>query len=316
MKKWLALAIVAFVALGVGVAKRDWIVRRLQHATGTRLVLGFAAPVPPAKLERARDVIQRRVLAPVRIDGDELVVDLDPDPSTARIVRELQHDLAHPARIELRAIDSDSPFMDRLGRHVGRDRSNGDIRDDADTPTGRYLRAPDRAHYVNEAWANRHGCHGDRLVGTGIYCTITGRESIEAYIAGDADRGIAGLGSDFVIPADRELVYGRDAGDWRTYYVTREGLPLDASAVADVASSDHSLRIDLTASGTAAVSRFGARGWVALVIDGEVRGTFEAASVEIGDDIMLPLGDDAEAIDAIWLATLPASLSVRDTSTF
>jgi hypothetical protein len=306
----LALAIVAFVALGVGVAKRDWLVRRFQHAAGTRVVLGFTGPVPPATLDRARELIERRVHAPVRVDGDELVVDLDPDPSTARVVRELEHDLATPVRAELRAIDAESPYMDRLWRVVGRTRDRGDIRADADTPTGQYLKCVDRARYVNEAWAQRHGCHGDRLVGSGIHCNITGRESIEAFLVGDADLGMTGLGVDFVVPADRELLYGRDDDGWRTYYVTRASLPLDASAVADVATSDHSqLRIDLTASGTAAVLQFGASGWLALVIDGEVRGTFAAADVEIVHDIQLPVGADLS--EAIWLGALPARLNVR-----
>jgi hypothetical protein len=317
VKKWLALAIVAFVGFGIVVAKRDWIVRRVQHAAGTRVVLGFAGPVPRATLDRARELIERRVHAPVRVDGDELVVDLDPDPSTARIVRELEHDLATPVKAELRAIDADSPYMDRLWRLVGRtrDKDRGDVRDDADTPTGRYIKCVDRARYVNEVWAQRHGCHGDRLVGTGIHCNVTGRESIEAFLVGDADLGMTGFGADFVVPADRELLYGRDDDGWRTYYVTRASLPLDASAVADVATSDRSqLRIDLSASGAAAVLQFGASGWLALVIDGEVRGTFAAADVEIVHDIQLPLGGDV--VDAIWLAALPARLNVRSKSSF
>jgi hypothetical protein len=307
--KWVAIAVVACALLGLGVAKRDWIIRRLQHAPATRVRLGFDHPAPPDVLERARQLVELRMLssASVRIDGGEIVVELEPDPLTRVHVRDLRDFLARPPRIELRVVDTDPAYVKRLVRKRGFD----------DLPISEkdgYLVAEDRDRRVNEAWAKRHGCTAKRQEYYGLHCTLTGRDAFEALVHGDDDIGVAPLPDDLAVPADRELLFSRLVDDrtWRTYLVETRALGLGARELGAVAHGrGRDVTVALTPEGASAIAGF-ASGTVAVVVDGEVRATAETATIAAQDRITLP----EDVSDTVELARFSEPLHLLGVSEF
>jgi len=281
--KWVWVAIAACALLAVGVAKRDWILRRIQHAPGTRVVLGFSNPVPPAAAERARELVADKLpsTARVEIDGEQIVIELDPDPLNQTFVRDLEALAAHPPHAAVRVLDAD-PHYARAG-----DNKLGV------TATGGYLTAADDyAHTVTQAWADQHGCHGKHVEYVGVWCHVTGRELLEMFVHGDAELGITP--ADVPLPPERELAYGKlQRSSWRTYLVSTRELVLEPTMFGGSGFSEH---------GRDAIAQFGGGGPLALVIDDEVRATL----------VTPELPPDPE----LGFVALPATLRVVEKSTY
>lgn len=331
--KWVVVAALVCAVLGVGVAKRDWLIRRFQHAPGTRLVMAFDAPVPAEALDRARELIagQLPLGASVRVDGDSVIAELDPDPLTASVVRDVEALLSRPPRVELRVVDVDSEYMKKLSH-----RSSSEVTIQAKTDgwkTGDtvyldvYLVAnDDLSRKVNEAWAARHGCTARREEHYGIHCTMTGRDQLEAFVHGDPDLGIDALPPELTIADDHELVFGRtDARVWRSYYVERAPLVLDGRTLAGATATEPkpghpAIALALTPTGAQQIARFAEHspsGRLAILVGGEVRGVVDLATIRAGDRITFAYENySADAETGLRIASLPARLRLTSKSTY
>jgi len=122
----------------------------------------------------------------------------------------------HGARVEVRRVDEDSPYMKKLFAHVGMDRTNA-ATDPAAIEAGIRADVDQWSHDTKTA----DGLPLERKTYTDYYLTGD-RAAIEKYLAA--------LGPEYAPPDDHIIAVGKLDNQWRTYYLGKPLLP-DAAIV-------------------------------------------------------------------------------------
>lgn len=216
------LALVVLIALGCN-SERD--LPRMQ------LAYGFDRTVESAVVDQAVELVRRRVgpFGSVARRGDEIVVDCELKLSSevGRMV------LPSPVKLDLRIEDNESPYLEKLVKHAGRDARATElgllvVNDLLD----RHIKAKDNGRYVNVAWAEKHGCTGKREPGRGVFCIVTGKQLLAAYVHGDAELFVEPLDTTLAVPEGHELAFDHQTKtDWRTRLLVRDAFTLDGKSV-------------------------------------------------------------------------------------
>ncbi len=326
LRLWHTVAIAA-----IAVAGGVWLGIR-ERKTTTRVVLGFDRPVGADVVTRAASLIRehvRWVPATVKPDGDRIAIDIDGDDPW-RLTEVESAVLVDRVRFEVRVLEDDALYMRDLSDHMRKDPRAAELGVSAEvdrTENGRderaeiFLVASDKGQYVNTAWAEKHGCDtSHRIEGTGVYCTVTGKERIEAYVFGDAEL-FSTPGDDYRPPIDHELLFEQTGTRWRTHYARRAPLELGSGDIADLArawddaAGSPAMAIDLRAGAgdeVQAATRSG--GQLAIVLDGKLRPARVMPDRGVTVRLQIALASDEEAHYeyAFALHELPARLKLVD----
>ncbi len=221
-----------------------------------RLVFELDRPVERVTLDATARLIQDRLRgteAGVKVEGDRVIVETD-------IANALEVQLAidpaqHRSRgLALRIVDYSPDYLPLLKAHL-RETSVGTLHITTGVDlVGTYLDVPNDAQYVNPAWAERHHCTGDRIVGTGVYCTVSARDRIAALLHGDEALFVPPLEPALAVPADRELVEDRHGLDSHFYVVERAPIVLAPAMIAGMTATKQFVTVALTEAGVAALA--------------------------------------------------------------
>jgi hypothetical protein len=196
----------------------------------------FDGPLSSQQLEQARQLVARRVrpFGIVRLVGEHVVVEVE----LANALDVPPMIMPGSATLDLRVEDPSSEYMRALARHVKGDAQLAKLDVGAITDvTDHYLMAMDGVEYVNEKFANRVRCEKkNRIVGTGFPCWVTGKLKLEAALHGDEDLFVEPLDASLAVPADREILLEEQSVErhrslWRTRFVKRDRIALDARAI-------------------------------------------------------------------------------------
>jgi preprotein translocase subunit SecD len=311
----LVLACLAVVAIVVGVIRGSDAQPGPSH--GVRLVYGIDladAPDRAAALANAVDVIRERVdekglaVSVVAKDGERIEVEL-PTTDDETIAR-LQDVIARRATLELRVVDAGSQYTSAVVNRVVLEpdtaQASGITAGDDQwvPPIGSpvqdwYLRAEDREETVSAQEADRIRCSNPDH-----RCSVTGRRMLERYL-----ETLVASDPAFVVPADREILYGYvEPTDgtrpfWRTYYVERV-VRLDGRAVAtastsyDPAAGVPLVMVELNPAGAKVFEQLttdqvGRK--IAIVLDGKVKSAPIINAPVAGGRVQITMGGGTQA---------------------
>ncbi|MBV8760327.1 MAG: hypothetical protein JO257_23750 [Deltaproteobacteria bacterium] len=181
------------------------------------------------ELEHARELVAARMSrGTVVVRGNSLFVSGD---DVFRLT-------LHRPPLRVFEVVYESPELEALRRAMLRDDQAKALRlSVALDRIGYHVESPDDALYVNDAWAQKHGCTGHHIEGTGTACFLNTRQRFDAYVRGDADL--------FVDPHPLALPPGRN------FYAT------DAGPIYELAAQP--LLVPLTS-----LQRSGAQGMIPL----------------------------------------------------
>jgi hypothetical protein len=163
----------------------DW-VSELVHGPPPRRAATVAYALAPnasdADLATARDRLDRLTNLPTAVRGKRLVVIPGPDDDPLAAIISVRRD---PIRVFVVVYQSEE--LDRIKKALRSDEQAKHLGLTVELDhVGYHLHAPPDMLYVNPDWAAAHHCTGHRIEGTGIACTVTARERIDAYTHGDA----------------------------------------------------------------------------------------------------------------------------------
>ncbi len=196
---------------------------------------------PERFLESTRErVTEKGADVDVFVRGRRVIVAM-PKDTPRDIVADLSALVVRYARLEVKIVDARSHYMSELYQHVQRD------------PQATIAAARD---------------------GVDDYVHAADPKQIDAYLA-----QLAARDPFFVLPADRQLAYGRLDREWRTYYLLPK-VELDGTAIDgafgsyDASTDDPIVVIEMTPAGARQMIDLTSRtvgGRLAVLLDGKVK---------------------------------------------
>ncbi|MBA3464839.1 MAG: hypothetical protein H0T46_33205 [Deltaproteobacteria bacterium] len=255
MRGWPILIIAGVAVVALAVMFREEIWDATGHDPGAQLVYSFKGKGSPDQLAQARRLIEERIAevpgpATVSIDGDRIVIEVEHAHDVLWIESKIGSDMVVVPRVDLHSLDYDPEYLkDMRARLRGNKRAKElgvEIKLDR---LGYHVTAPSRGEYVNTAWAEKHGCSTrDRLTGTGVYCTVSGPDRIQAFLIGDAELFVEPL-AEMQLAADRSLVVHDDGKVTRGYVIERSPIVIESAMIASAVAEEDRLILTLTQAG-------------------------------------------------------------------
>jgi hypothetical protein len=317
IRAWPIILIAGIAVLAIAVMFRDEIWDLMGHDPGGRSVFGFASKPTDSELARVRELIEHRLSdlpVTIRTDGDRIVIEGKRTLDLMEVDERVRQTTAAFAPIELRILDYDPAYLNDVRKAlIGNARAKElgvEVKLDH---YGYHLEAPHKGMYVNEAWAAAHHCPTtDRLTGTGYYCTVTGRDRIEAFLKGDEALFVTALDVP-PLPADRELVIGDDGTVARGYIVERAPILLDARAITEAIVADDGLVVSLSQPG---IDSLAARAGPAVELVWYDREEPHEVKLLPGSRVWIPMprSDAWKLVDALAFTTLPRLRQLPDSN--
>jgi preprotein translocase subunit SecD len=257
-----------------------------------------------------------------RADGARVVVEFaEPREDLVDRIRGVA---SRQGKMSFHVVDDDAEPMRALAKHVDENQAAIDLKISTDETTWQdpssgaarrdvSIVAEDRDAIFTEAEGRRIGCWrpGMPIRGGGkVSCRVTGRETIERYIA-----DVAAAGGP-KIPEDRELIFQKASRtEWRTYFVERgDALTGGAIATAEVHEGDDGSQHTMIVFDDAGKRSFAEKtaaqvgGKLVILLDGEVlTAPIVEAPIADGRYIFPPVSRRAaEDLAAVLAFPLPA----------
>jgi hypothetical protein len=316
MRGWPILIIAGVAVVGLAAMFKEEIWEATGHDPGDRVIYAFNGPVSPEVLAQAKRLVEQRldgIPAKVTAEDGHLVIELEKRSDVLDVHGRLDRLFTVP-ELELRIVDYVPDYFAELGRRLARNTRAKELGVEVKHDRiGQHIEATTGGIYVNTVWAEQHDCSTkNRLTGTGVYCTVTGTQRIQAFILGDPGLFVEPIVTDLPFPEDRELIVGDSHGTTRGYLLERAPIMIGPAMIANARAEGDRLIITLTPAGIEALSPRASAPTVELVRI--ANGVPYDVKLEADGTLSLAFVDARGFVNDLGFASLPGRLRERPDS--